>query len=421
MSRAIQRTLLPLDTWAAIVGIDPRHFNQVISDARPVTTCEKVWKQYAWQEAQAVSREDVAIAIAQAERAMARQLKYDLLPTWQVDERHKVTQPGAPEVVNVGVQTTQGYPMGFKTDFGQFISGGVDGKTVIEAGAAVVYTDEDGDLYPETATISVATTVTDPQEIALYFAGQNGADGFEIRPLNDPITRLRSVTISGGVVTIVCAREQLVDLDLWNALDPEAVDGEDDTKFVATVDVYRHRNNPEQQVTFLWGPRFGLCDCGSTTCPSCAHSTQGGCLLAADYESGLVRFSPATFDSSDETFTQANFVVGRSPDNVRAWYYAGFRDNRQIAPNLEMSDEFARTVTYLSMTYLTRPLCSCSNVENLVKRMTTDLAEEASTPSASLSFQTNGDELSNPFGSMRGAVQAWRQIREEKLGTAVAL
>ena len=311
--------------------------------------------------------------------------------------------------------------MGFKTDFGQFISGGIDGKTLIEAGAAVVYTDADGDGYPETATISVATTVTDPQEIALYFTGQNAADGFEIRPLLDPITRLRSVTIAAGVVTIVCAREQLVDLDLWNALDPVGVDGNVDANFVATIDVYRHRNDPQQQVTFLWGPRNSGCDCGATTCPSCAHSTQVGCLIANDYESGLVRFNAATFNSSDETFTQAAFAVGRTPDNVRAWYYAGLRDNRQIAPNLEMSDEWARAVTYLSMTYLTRPLCDCSNVQNLIKRMTTDLAEEASTPSASLSFQTNGDELSNPFGSMRGAVQAWRQIREEKIGVAVAL
>ncbi len=419
MTRASTKTLLPLDTWAAILGIDPRHFSQVTTAAKPATLCSQVWKQYAWQEAQQIGREDVALAIAEAERAMIDYLDYNLVPDWVVDERVRVTQPGIPDVLNIGGRDTRGFHMSLKVRRSHLVSGGIEGKAVISAGAAVVYTDEDGDGYPETATVTAATTVTDPDEIALYVPGEGGRDDWEIRPLKDPITRRRSVSITAGVATIVCAREQLVDPDLELALEPGPIDGDVDANFLATIDVYRHFNDPQQQVTLMWAPRPDFCDCGASACVTCAHATQTGCLVAQDFRQGSFFFRPATWDSTDEEFDSAEFAVGRNPENLRVWYYSGFRDQSRDAPAIEMDRNLARAVAYLSLTYLTRALCGCNNVDAIAKRMQEDLV----ITTAEFSRQVPDRVVTNPFGTQRGALYAWNVVQsgDRPIGRAVAL
>ena len=423
MARSGFRTSLALDTWAQILGIDPRHFNQVVTPSKPLTTCNRVWKQYLWQENDQVSRESISIAIAEAERMISEYIKYNLLPTWVIDERQRLIVPAIPDVMNVSGLSPRGFPLSQQLDRNHFISGGIEAKTVIVAGAAVVYTDEDGDTFPETATVTVATTVTDPAEIAVYFPGEDGRDEWEVKPLNNPITRRRSVTIAAGVATIVMAREQLVDPDLWNALDPEAVDGDEDTNFLATVDVFRHFNDPQQQVTLMWSPRPSLCDCGTTTCPTCAHSLQTGCLVAKDFRTARVYFQPSAFNATTGVFDARNLLIGRAPDNLRVWYYSGFQDTRKDAPTLEMDDSLARAVAYLSLTFLMNPVCGCSNIENVAKANREDLAANISSPSASLSFQMSDRLLANPFGTKRGAIYAWNMVnsQERTIGQAVVL
>lgn len=423
MSRARIKTKLSLDQWAEILGIDPRHFNQVTTAAKPFTLCSTVWKQYAWQENAQVGREDVAQAIATAEQFFEDEVKYSLLPTWEVDERLNLLKAGFPDVISVTSLTARGFPHSFQTNMAHIVSGGIEAKTLIQAGAGVSYTDTDGDLYPETATIIVATTVIDPEEIAVYFPGENARDEWEIRPLNNPLTRRRDVTISGGNATIVCAREQLVDPDLWNALQPEAVNGDVDANFLSTVDVYRHHNDPQQQVTLMWSPRPNLCTCGTTSCPTCAHSTQSGCLIANDYRIGSFHFRPATWNAITEEFDSASFAIGRNPDNVRAWYYAGFRDMRNDAPNLEMEDQLARAITYFSLTLMRRPVCGCNNIQELFKQMNQDRAFNVATDAGSESFQLSDRALLNPWGTKRGAEIAWNlaQSGTRKIGQAVRL
>lgn len=429
MARARTPTGLPLDRWAEILGMDPRHFNQVTTSAKTVNTCALVWKQYAWQESAQVGREDVALAIQQAERLIEDYVGYNLVPRWSVDERITVTRAGIPEVINTSLLTARRFGMTFKARHGHIISGGIESKVVIEAGAGVVYTDDDGDGYPETATITAtipaSVAITNPDEVAVYFPGESAHDDWELRPLNNPFTRRRSVTIVGSTITIVMQRELLVDPDLWNALDPGAVDGDNDANFVATVDVYWHRNDPQQQVTLMWSPRQGdSCNCGDATCPSCAHSTQVGCLLAQDFRQGIWSFRPATFNSTTELFTATSPVVGRNPDHLRTWYYSGFQDERRDAPRLEMESQWERAVTYLSLTLLTRPLCGCNNIQQLAKRMTEDVAAQVSSGDLSQSFQLTDRIMDAQWGTMRGALFAWQlanSMSDRKIGQAVAL
>lgn len=424
MARTRTVTLLPLDRWADILGIDPLHFNQLETSIRQARTCAVVWKQFAWQESGQLSREDVALAIKRAEDTIADYLGYQPVSTWQVDERISVTNPAIPEIINVGNINPRGMHMSVKTRNNHIISGGIEAKTLIQAAVAVTLSDEDGDSYTETATISFATTVTDPEEIAVYYPGEAGRDEWEIRPLNDPITRRRSVTIAAGVATVLFAAWQIVDPDPQSILDPVAVNGDVAGNYLSTVDVYRHFNDPQQQVTLMWAPRPGLCDCGDTTCVVCAHSTQTGCLVARHYRSGTFFYRPATFNATTGAFDSAAFAVSRLPENLRLWYRHGFRNMNNDAPNLEMDTQLEQAIAYLSLTYLTRALCGCNNVEAIAKRMREDIgANIAGAGGDSISYQLGDRFLNSPWGTQRGAIAAWSIVNapQRQVGQAVAL
>lgn len=433
--RASVKTWLPLDTWAAIIGTNPLHASQVTTSAMQNTVCSSIWKQFAWQHNDMVSREDIAQAIADAEAMIAEQMGYSLLPDWQVAENQPLVRPhdqlNRYSGYGGGLGFGNGYGYGYGGAFGglsvptvqldqaHFISGGIEAKTLIEAGTAVVYTDANGDGYPETATVTVAlpAAVTDPAEVALYYPGESGADDWEIHPF-------RSITITAGVATIVLWRHQLPLPELMDALEPEAIDGDVDANFLAEVDCYRHWNDPQQQVQLIWHGGGGWCGCADGGCAACTVGAQWGCLSATDPRQSIVRYQPATWDADAEAFAAASWIGGwGAPHRIRAWYYAGYQAKGLRYPTLQMDGALARAVTYLSLTLLDRTICACNNVESLVKHWRDDMALNDSSSVGSTSYQVAQRVLENPFGSTRGALFAWNLVSRDgrTLGRAVNL
>ncbi len=400
--REFPRTLLPIDRWAQLLGIDPRHFRQVETAKKPNSSCAQVWKQYSWQEADMVGRFDVADAILQAEKTIAQYVGYSLLPKWEVDERQQAPKPGNLELLRRHSHDARGFHLSVNARKGHFVEGGVETKTLIEAAAAIVFTDRDGDGYFETATITVATTVTDDEEIAVFYPDEDGVDRWEIRPLN-------TVSIAGGVATITCWRHQLVLPELVEALNPTAVDGDSADGFLTTVDVYRRHNNPDGQLTLIWDPNVHFCgSCGSTTttcCPVCGQTTQDGCLMPQDYRTSRLMYRAATFE--DGEFTTAEFTCNRNPDQLLLNYRAGLEDKTLDQPKLRMAPEWERAVAYYALALLDRPVCGCAPLEGLSNHWRRDMAEIGET-----GRQVNDALLNNPLGTTRAAVKAWNMIKE---------
>jgi len=419
MARATTRTLLPLDRFAELLGIDPLHFNQITTTKRRTATCASVWKQFAWQESSQVGREDVAEAIQEAENRIAAQIGYKLLPTWEVDERLGAPRPGIAELFMAEPRDLRGFPSSIQTKYGHFIAGGVERKSLIESGVTIVFSDEDLDGWFETATITTAVDydadglpITSGSEVSVYFPNESGAEEWEIRPI-------RSVVITGGTITITMWRHQLVDPALQSVLSPIAVPGDVDTNFVTEVDVYHHYDDPQTQVEMMWSPGVGLCDCGGGTCPTCAHSVQWGCLVAHDYRRGIIRYSPSEWNAVYKEFNSASLSVGRAPDHLRLWYYAGHRDMTRPWPNLQMDRTLERAVAYYSLALLDRPLCGCDNVERAMRKWSEDLALNQGNPTGTVSYQLSPRAIGNPFGMERGALFAWETVMAGALGKSV--
>lgn len=424
MSRASTPTKLPLAVFARVFGMHPLHFEQVyvpgITDLD--AHCQHMQFQHEWQDSDAVSREEIARVIAEAESKIENALGYKLAPTWEMDEWKPTDRYYQPEQYNWLASDIRGYRHTVQANWGYFISGGIQAKTLITAGAAIVYTDSNSDTYKETATVGpIATTVVDPNEIAIFYPGKSGDDTWEIRPTN--------VAISGGSVTITFRRELVVKEDLLEAFDVDdaGAEGTNDAHFLSTVDVYRRYNDPQTQASFLWEPlATNWCaSCNGSGCAACAYSAQTGCLITrGDPRRSIVGYFPAEWDNTNKEFDSVGWAVSRQPDIVRLFYYSGWRNKTQRYIN-RMDPEWERTVAYMAASMLDRPPCSCG--ADVWKRWRDDFALNNGDADGLPQFRTptgSGrvvDILNNDFGTRRGEIYAWRKVQKARIGHSGSL
>lgn len=399
MARSNIRTWLSLDRWAEIVGINPLNFNQLSSPSLfPNNVCGDIFFQSDWQHADRLGRDTIAMAIQQAEKEIAAEAGFNLLPDWTVQERLTYPQPAIPGVF--GNALNPRYMLkSVELARGHVISGGLRTKAVIQAGAAVVRSDLDVDSYAETCTVTVATSVTDINEIRVYYPAKNGDDGWEIRPI--------TVSISGGNAIIQFKAWQIPAANQMDALNAQPLNAHSPASYETTVDVYRVYNDPSTQVQLMWEN----CDDGGCcgTCAACQFGTQAGCFHLRDARLGLAVPSPGSWDSSDSTFDFEEWSACREPDQVRFWYISGFQDMSLDAPRVKMAPYWEYAVAYYACSKFERPVCGCSNVNQFVEKWRTDVSY---TSQGSGSFVNTPEQLANRLGTSMGAIYAWKRIHQ---------
>jgi len=400
MARSDIKTWLSLDRWAAIVGIHPLHWNGLASnDLIPNTVCGDVWFTYSWQHSDRVGHEDVAMAIQQAEMEISAEVGFNLLPDWTVAERLTYPQPGVPGIYNLQGFNPRGQYISVELRKGHVLSGGVKTKAVVEAGVAYVRSDVDSDGFQETCTVTVATTVTDPNEIHLYYPAQSGDDGWEIRPIK--------VNISGGNAIITFKIWQIAAANKMDVFNPNPLDAEDDHNYEDTVDVYRIYNDPSVQVQFMWENLPWAKSCGS--CYACQFGTQMGCFHLREPRLGLAVPGPGSWDDSTEQFTVAEWGVCRAPDQVRFWYYSGYEDRSLTRSRVEMAKFWEYAVAFYAASKLDRPVCGCSNVQEFIDRWRIDAMAN---DNENVSIQVTPELLSNKLGTTMGAIFAYKRVHQ---------
>lgn len=427
MARASTYTLLSLDNYAAIMGINPAHFNGAAASAvMPYTDCcADIFFQYDWQFQSRVGRESLALAIAGAERDIADVLGYWPAPTWVSEEVRMYPRHHRPDMLSFGGLDNRAYTKAIRAGYGRIIAGGQRAVdlvgTVTTAGLDLVYSDADLDGVVDTVTVSIATTETDERLVKVYFAGHAGDPEWEIRPA-------RTKAIAAGTFTATFWPWQFIDPDLWEALassaEPTAIDYDEETvpgtydNLVASADIYVEWNDTtDTGITFYWEPETAalqllgniVCTCGNSgTCIACALTTQTGCLHVRDPMAGLVAGSPATYNASTAAWEIGCFAVCREPDFIKLWYYCGDIDQYYLnSRNYEpLSNHWAQTIAWLATARLERPFCNCDSVQDLV----TNLRADVSLVGGPLGYNVTPEQLACPWGTRRGAILAWERV-----------
>lgn len=398
MARADTVTWLSLDEFAKIIGLNPLHFNGFSSQFFTDNTCGEVFFQHDWQNADRVGREAIALAIRQAEMEMTQEAGYNLMPDWTAAERLDYPHPGMPGVMGYGLNSS-GFLKSVEAKKGWIISGGIKTKTLIQAGAAIVRSDADGDGYAETATVTVPVTFTDINQVHVYYSTKSGSDAWEIRPI--------TVAISVGFATITFKSWQVPDFSELEDLNPSPLDGDNVASYETTVDVYRVWNDPSTQAQLMWEGDEDLNCCGS--CVACQYGTQAACFHTRDERLGIVVPAPGAWDAASETFTGQAFSACREPDQVRLWYYSGYVDDSLARPYAEMSNYWKTAVAFFAASKFERPVCGCSNVNQFIERWRRDAAAVTKEEGG---FNMTAEMAGNRLGTSLGAIYAWRRIHQ---------
>lgn len=415
---ALPYTLLSLPRFARIMGINPVHFQGGVGEnVFPIgsNACNDVWPRMSWQAGDRVSHEDLAYAIEEAEQDIARVLRHYPAPVWISQEAHKYPKFYRTDLQRLNGVDASGSGVGLQTNWGKVISPGRRAVSLIGtatvAGGTLVYSDEDGDGFTETATIVLPTTQTDACELKVYYTGSGGAQEWEIRPE-------RSKEISGGNVTFVFQSWLFINPDLQAEYPTTegftAIDLTTTANYVTSVQVYReYTDTTATSARFFWEPEHrgiqAFCTvCSGAGCPVCSLTYQDGCFHIRDAETGVVVPTTATYDATDGQWEGDNYTVCRDPDEVTLWYYAGSLDEYNLRGSScrMLSNRLARAIAWLATARLERPLCSCNVVTALSTKLMRDLALAGAE-----SYMLNENALDNPFGTRYGEVYAWRYVQ----------
>lgn len=423
MTRASTDTLLSLDRYQQIIGYAPPAYASAYSNIifPADVACAFLW-QHEWQGHDAVSREEIAREIAIAEQDIANYMGWWPAPRWIAQDVKMEPRFHRPEYYDRSNFNVRFQRKGIKASYGKIIEPGQRAVSYISTATAQgtpcskTFSDEDGDGFDETVTIScTGITTTNECEIKVYFADHNGDPEWEIRPP-------RTANITAGTYTATFWAWQLIDPDLWEAFPTHAyggtppVDLDDNASYVTEVDIYREYNDPTAtSAVFYWEPEPGslsgdICDCcGGAGCTRCTLTEQEGCAHIRNAELGILAPAPGTYSDDDAAWTSAAWSVCRDPDQLKLYYYCGNLSelNRAGRRCDGLSDQWARVIAHLATARLHRPLCDCGGVSSLVDWLQTDLA--LSTREST--YTVLWDDLSNPFGTRRGEMEAYRHCR----------
>ncbi len=412
----VPATLLSLERFSRIMSYSPLLFHQVMIDTnelQPASSCSDPVLQYTWQPRAGgrPGRAEIAQAILQAEEAISDALRFAPLPIWYQDELAWISGTSWRDSISL------------KTQHPHVLYGGQQAWAAVSLEEPVTYTDNDGDGYAETASITFDTTITDLDELRVFYPGTLHDLSWEIRPLK--------ISKTVNTVTAVFSRHLCVLPELLEALDAAGVDGLTDTNFLESVDVYREHNDPSVMGVIEWpaGPcdAGGAVDVSAQTAAMLVTDAKTGMigLRAADWDTTLLQWTPSTLGvlwvhgpSSDDEW-QLMFPAWSSRGRAKLWYRAGFRDKSMPRPTRDMSRQLERAIAFLALALLDREWTTCEHLRAMMEHWRTDLAHSVSGPSNSSSFKFQTRMLDNPLGTTRAAVFAWRVVQSLMVGEAV--
>ncbi len=422
------------------MGFHPWHFWGLANSTVPVNSaCDDTVRKYAWQNADAVGREDIIKAICEAEQKLRDYLGYWPLP------KYSSKQVKYPTYIDNRVRY-YGYPDGdsrwISVSVGEnYLQAiGVEALTLLGT-CNVTYSDPDGDGLNELFTITVATTKTDVSKIAVFFAAANRlngdavADNYRILPVN--------IVISGGVATIKGSSWLLVRPILYEGASVGDLNPATAGNFVTTLEVYTRVTNPQGitiddcQVRLEWETlpyplyRFSgsdsatssLVDGGNpntdynplnldnSTDPASVGMAVGRAGIR-DSRLGFIIPAQAIWDAGAQVWASVEWGREMAPDTITVRYQAGMH----LDARGHMAPEMRTLVARMAAAELARPISACDSANRELYRWQFDLARIGGADDERYSVSQR--DLENPYGSRRGHVWSWKFVKSKQVAEA---
>ena len=374
--------LLPLENFRAELGLHPWFFWGLANTKMPINAkCSGLTLEYSWQGSDAAGRDDIRQAIARAEIKLRDYLGFWPAPRYQT--------------ADVAFWSGSGYlPDGYVQALGV--------EQLVLLGSAPISTETRyGTPFPDTFTLSLPTTLTNPDEIAVFFAASDRLtptleSRWELAPLQ--------AAINANTLTITGPRWLLVRPILYESPALGVLDPANPETFVSTLEIYQRTTKSDGTDTI--NASFVGALTPDPCVPSCCDAMSPLIRQGVIRESRLGLVTPTSF------YLGGQWVSGCCqsacvPDRVQVRYLAGYP-----LEHGQMAARWRSVVTKLAAAELKRRICACRDANERLHDLQLDMALEATETER---YRRPDQQMNNPFGTRLGHIQAWLESKDHLL------
>lgn len=398
--------LLPLDEWRRVLGFNPWHFWGLSNDThQPTSACNGVVRQYSWQSTDHAGRADIIESISTAERKFKSYIGFAPAPQFELDDV-RWPQGSNRRSERLWSADAMGRRVGLHLKSGKLRALGVPRRTLI-GNATVTLSDPDNDGLKERFTLTIGTTVTNPDEIAVYFIAADRLDGSDVAEKwrVQPV----QVSITSGTATIVGRTWTIVKPIKYEGYTATELDPTVETNFAGTLAVYRYYADTTDQGLLVWESVPGCC-CEGGIDPS-STTTATARYVMRDAELGWVAGEAASYNSTTALWEPAEWGVRYEPAVARVSYQAGVGLEAG-----QMNAQFKQIIARMAAAELSRGICACDSANHAIHQWQWDRARTGGANDESYSISEL--DLANPFGTVWGQIWAWKQVKHLALAGA---
>lgn len=424
------QTTLPLDLFRSRFSYNPFHFWQLADETiTPVVTdCDDLIREYAYQTpgVDSAGRSDIRQAIESAIDQLKDQLRYRPVPHF-VEATYNFPRVYDPRMDRIGYAGSDARWLTLQLDEGKIIQSGIEALTLkalavvgnVAPNPILVYTDDNSDGLIDTFTITfMAAALLDPLDLVCYFNDRDGDDPIQqwkIEPIRATIdTNTLAVTITGAAWLCVPPQD-------YQGMSGDRIDPSTSAPFATAIDVYLQTCDPTgttqdtSQAVLIWETRpFPAW----AYCPGCAapgnslNDTDPAALAYAlarvtlrDAERGIVGIGEAIYDATAGEWHSVDQSNCRPPDRVIVRYLAGVPNDARG----NVDPFWQKVIADFAAAELNKRVCACAPANKMIYNRQIDRAFSAD--SKVEGYQVAPADLSNPFGTLDGAIRAWRAVK----------
>lgn len=377
--------LLPVETFREHIAYNAFHFWGLAGDKAPVNSaCNTAVAEYASQMADAGGREDIRLAIIEAEKKFKSHLGY-----WT---RSKYIQ----ETINLGCFMHFGpdlfdeypeysycYRPGYSTvvrlDSGQVTAVQTETMSLLAGGASVTYTDDDADGNLDRFEVLITDSTSDPATIDLELRFLAADVPFSWKPERRKIEPIYIDRKDGTHIRIQGPAWVMVAPKKYGGFNLISYDPAVSSNFVQTADVYLKTVTNSGAASFLYYDSANVLQTLAVDVDIC------------NADLGLARIS------TNQCINFCNCGTNRNQTfsvNYRAGAEAGL---------------FDAEVTRLALAEMRRRVCACDEANGELYAWQVDMAMPAGASMARIHLDPS--DLANPIGTRAGQMNAWKKIQ----------
>lgn len=399
---------LSVSQWGEYMGLHPWLLMQLSNNLIPLNSkCSQLVYESTWQNADRVGRLQIRQAIREAERKMRQYSRIWPSPHF-VEETFPYPALGDTRYTRFGDVGGQGRWLNVQLPDAQLLALGpaIESDNATEA---LTYSDEDSDGLFETATATATVTAgTLAREVVARFLA------IDCGPVTPPEIVPRSISVSGVTATLVFNTYDLVRPIRYQgvtiqALDPGNGAAPANTVCAPSIEVFRRRADPTgttldtAMAVLTWEttpyPWWAwCCGAGNTSDPAAVAQAIARCVIR-DARNGIVAFGEASYNTTTAQWEAVcDWSMCRPPDRITIRYQAGGTDG------------WEQTLAELAAAELSRGVCACDGANHAIYDAQKDLTQTGATDDL---YQAP-DDITNPIGSRRGQLAAWRFLSNQQ-------